>query len=156
MCSITRRRVSGSSFPSRKAASVSSEGKPVCSICSTVLTSVRSEVSLRPRSPRHPCERDLCSFFPPVPGGGMRATFVHFLLTHQAEGDVLVAVVEEVGDVGALDAGLLQGYLQALQQLLDALVEFLHIEREDPGDVGDAHGVSDAHAQDDLVFSVEA
>src|SRR5205807_6965332 len=117
MCSITRRRVSGSSFPSRNEASVSSEGKPVCSICSTVLTSVRSEVSLRPRSPRHPCERDLCSFFPPVPGGGMRASLVHFFLTHQAEGDVLVAVGKEVVDVGARDAGLLQGQPQADQQL---------------------------------------
>src|SRR5260221_14664569 len=140
MCSITRRRVSGSSFPSRNEASGSSEGKPVCSICSTVL----------PQSDRR--SRSV----PEAPVTGVRGPPWWLFLPYQAEGDVLIAVEEEVVDVGAGDAGLLQGHLQADQQLVDAFVEFFHVEREDTGDVGDAHGVGEEHAQDDLVFGVEA
>src|SRR5258707_10946960 len=128
MCSITLRRVSGSRRPSRNAARVSSEGKPVCSICSTVL----------PQSDRMPRS------VPESPVIVMRGTLCRFSFANQAQPDVLIAVDEEVFDLVAVDAGGFQGRAEAEEELVDALVELLHVEVQGTRDVGHAHGVGEA------------
>src|SRR4051794_18755443 len=97
MCSITLRRVSGSRRPSRNAARVSSEGKPVCSIGSTVL----------PQSDRRPRS------VPESPVTVMRGTLCRFSFANQAQPDLVVAVGEEVVDFGAVDSGGFQGRAKA-------------------------------------------
>src|SRR5258708_24895291 len=119
MCSMTRPRVSGSRPPSRNAASVSSEGKPVCSICSTVL----------PQSDRRP------GSVPESPVTVVRGTYLLFSFVNQPQPYLLVSMGEQVVDGVAVQTGGLEGGAQAQQQLVDPLVELLHVQAESPGDV---------------------
>src|SRR5258708_7320283 len=129
MCSITRRRVSGSRFPSRNAASVSSEGKPVCSICSTVL----------PQSDRRP------GSVPESPVILVRGTHLFFSFTNQTQRHLVVSVQYQVVDLTAVEAGGLERSAEAEQQLVDPLVQLLHVQAQRPGDLRHLHPIAEAH-----------
>src|SRR5258708_34104596 len=98
MCAITFARVSASSLPSMNAASVSSEGKPVCSIAVTFSTAFG-----RP----HGVQR-------------LRVTELRFSLgSGKCECELVIRMIEQLARVSGLDTSPFQRELQLRQQLAD-------------------------------------
>src|SRR3954447_23004004 len=129
MCPMTFARVSASSLPSMNAASVSSEGKPVCSIAVTF-----SIAFGRP----HGVQR-------------LRVTEVRFsLATRKRERELVIGVVEQLAGVMAVHAGIFQRELQLRQQLIDPLVQSLVVEFQRACDFGDRSRIPKAHPQNHL------
>src|SRR5881394_3714827 len=107
MCAMTFARVSASSLPSMNAASVSSEGKPVCSI--TVTFSIALG---RP----HGVQR-------------LRVTELRFSLGfRKRERELVIGKVEQLARIGGLDSGPFQCELQLRQQLANPLVKLLIVK----------------------------
>src|SRR6476469_6787883 len=104
MCAMTFARVSASSLPSMNAASVSSEGKPVCSIAVTFSTAFG-----RP----HGVQR-------------LRVTELRFSLgPRKRECKFVIGMIEQIERVSGLDTSPFQRQLQLRQQLGDPLVQLL-------------------------------
>src|SRR3954462_7514721 len=116
MCAMTFARVSASSRPSMNAASVSSEGKPVCSIAVTFSTAFG-----RP----HGVQR-------------LRVTEVRFSLgTRKCECNLVIGMIEQRAGLMPVDARPFQRELQLRQQLIDPLVELLLIDFQRASDLRD-------------------
>src|SRR5437588_1360035 len=69
--------------------------------------------------------------------------------------DGAVAVGEEVVDLGAVDAGALEGAAELAEELVDALVRLLGVDVERAGDLGDLLGAPEAHLEDQAILGVE-
>src|SRR5436309_338343 len=111
MCAMTFARVSASSLPSMNAASVSSEGKPVCSIAVTFSTALG-----RP----HGVQR-------------LRVTEVRFSLgSRKCERQLVIGMIEQLAGIRGHNSGPFQRELQLGQQLADAFVQLLIVKPEGP------------------------
>src|SRR5438270_2707245 len=131
MCAITFDRVSASSLPSMNAASVSSEGKPLCSIAVTFST----------------------AFGRPYGVQRLRVTEVRFSLgSRKRKRQLVIRMLEQLARVRRHHTGSLERQLQFCQQLADALVQLLLIEVERACDVRDLLSIPKTHAQDELIL----
>src|SRR5438270_10071448 len=123
MCAMTFARVSASSLPSMNAASVSSEGKPVCSITVTFSTALG-----RP----HGVQR-------------LRVTELRFSLRlRKRERELVIGKVEQLARVRGSDSGSFQRELQLRQQLADPLVQLLLVDPQRARDLRDRSRVPEA------------